>query len=61
MGCHGGALYSRRDNSGGAIFEPRSFRYNTGVAMSNIPVAFLVLGAFFTLYCVAALWRSRPK
>jgi hypothetical protein len=30
-------------------------------AMSNIPVAFLVLGAFFTLYLVAALWRSRPK
>jgi hypothetical protein len=29
--------------------------------MSNIPVAFLVLGAFFTLYFVAALWRSRPK
>jgi hypothetical protein len=29
--------------------------------MSNIPVAFLVLGAFFTLYFVAALWRSRPR
>jgi len=29
--------------------------------MSNIPVAFLVLGAFFCLYLVAALWRSRPK
>jgi hypothetical protein len=29
--------------------------------MSSIPVAFLVLGAFFTLYFVAALWRSRPK
>jgi hypothetical protein len=28
--------------------------------MSNIPVAFLVLGAFFSLYLVAALWRSRP-
>jgi hypothetical protein len=28
--------------------------------MSNIPIAFLVLGAFFTLYFVAALWRSRP-
>jgi hypothetical protein len=28
--------------------------------MSNIPVAFLVLGAFFSLYFVAALWRSRP-
>jgi len=29
--------------------------------MSNIPVAFIVLGAFFVLYAVAALWRSRPK
>jgi len=29
--------------------------------MSNIPVAFLVLAAFFVLYVVAALWRSRPK
>jgi hypothetical protein len=28
--------------------------------MSNIPIAFLVLGAFFALYFVAALWRSRP-
>jgi hypothetical protein len=56
-----GAFYSRRDNSGSAIFERRAFRYNTGSVMSNIPVAFLVLGAFFTLYFVAALWRSRPK
>jgi hypothetical protein len=29
--------------------------------MSNIPVVFLVLGAFSTLYFVAVLWRSRPK
>ncbi len=29
--------------------------------MSNVPVAFLVLGAFFTLYFVAALWRSRSR
>ena len=29
--------------------------------MGNIPVAFLVLGAFFCLYFVAALWRSRRK
>jgi hypothetical protein len=29
--------------------------------MSNIPVAFYVLGVFFCLYFVAALWRSRPK
>ncbi len=57
----GGAFYSRRDNSSRATFEPRAFRYNTGSVMSNIPVAFLVLGAFFTLYFVAALWRSRPK
>ena len=57
----GDALYSRRDNSGGAIVEPRPFRYNTSSVMSNISVAFLVLGAFFTLYFVAALWRSRPK
>lgn len=28
--------------------------------MENVPVAFLVLGAFFCLYFVAALWRSRP-
>jgi hypothetical protein len=28
--------------------------------MSNIPVAFVVLAAFFFLYFVAALWRSRP-
>jgi hypothetical protein len=28
--------------------------------MSNIPVAFLVLGAFFFLYFVAALWGSKP-
>jgi len=32
-----------------------------GCVMSNIPVAFFVLGAFFVLYLVAALWRSRPK
>src|ERR1700733_6075131 len=57
----GEAFYSRHDNSSGATFEPRAFRYNTGSVMSNIPVAFLVLGAFFTLYFVAALWRSRPK
>jgi hypothetical protein len=61
VGQPGGAFCSRHDNSGGAIFEPRSLRYNTDAAMSNIPVAFLVLGAFFTLYFVAALWRSRPK
>jgi hypothetical protein len=29
--------------------------------MTNIPVAFLVLAAFFSLYFVAALWRSRPE
>ena len=28
--------------------------------MSNVPVAFLVLGTFFFVYFVAALWRSRP-
>ena len=27
--------------------------------MSDIPIAFYVLGAFFTLYVVAATWRSR--
>ena len=27
--------------------------------MSNIPIAFLVLGAFFTLYIVAATWQSK--
>jgi hypothetical protein len=57
----GAVFYSRLDNTGSAIFQPRSFRYNAGPVMSNIPVAFLVLGAFFTLYFVAALWRSRPK
>jgi hypothetical protein len=60
-GRRGAAFYSRLDNTGRAIFEPRSFRYDAVADMSNIPVAFLVLGAFFTLYFVAALWRSRPK
>jgi len=27
--------------------------------MGNIPIAFLVLGAFFTLYVVAATWKSQ--
>jgi hypothetical protein len=27
--------------------------------MGNVPVAFLVLGALFTLYVVAATWRSK--
>jgi hypothetical protein len=27
--------------------------------MGNIPIAFLVLGALFTLYVVAATWRSK--
>jgi hypothetical protein len=27
--------------------------------MSNIPIAFYVLGSLFTLYIVAATWRSR--
>ena len=60
-GRRGAVFYSRLDNTGSGILEPRSFRCNVGLVMSNIPVAFLVLGAFFTLYFVAALWRSRPK
>jgi len=27
--------------------------------MSNIPIAFYVLGALFTLYIVAATWRAK--
>jgi hypothetical protein len=27
--------------------------------MSNIPIAFYVIGALFTLYVVAATWRSK--
>jgi hypothetical protein len=27
--------------------------------MSDIPIAFFVLAAFFTLYVVASTWRSR--
>jgi len=27
--------------------------------MSNIPIAFYVLGALFTLYVVAATWQSK--
>jgi hypothetical protein len=49
----------------GAFFSSRS--HNTagdnlaGVMSTNIPVAFLVLGALLSLYVIAALWRSRPK
>jgi len=28
-------------------------------SMSNIPIAFYVLGSLFTLYIVAATWRSK--
>ena len=59
---HGGTVFSsRRDNSGGAIFEPGLFRYNAGAVVSNIPIAFLVLGAFFALYFVLALARSARR
>jgi hypothetical protein len=29
--------------------------------MSNTPIAFYVVGALFTLYVVAARWRSKKK
>jgi hypothetical protein len=45
----------------GTLSYSLDYSANTVSVMSNIPVAFLVLGAFFTLYFVAALWRSRPK
>ena len=48
-----GIDYSHRDNT--AVIKLRR------VMSTNIPVAFLVLGALLSLYVVAALWRSRPK
>jgi len=44
---------------GGAVVSPATARLGRATVMSNIAIAFCVLGALFTLYVVAATWQSK--